>query len=147
MKTRPTRNKQYVKGANFERAVRKYFEEHNFRISRAAGSHGMFDLQGHDDSSTWDIQCKYGSTEVAATRLVEKLKNTLIEQYPMLRIPLVVAVMYAWRNKQPVGVHRILLPNVEKVDEVIKPDAEAGEEPESARTKTLASGNNKRFNK
>lgn len=119
-------NKKYVKGANYERKVKAYFEEHNFRISRAAGSHGIFDLQGHDDSAVWDIQCKAGMTEVAAVKLVERLKEDLLEQYPALRIPVVVAVMYGWKNKQPVGVHRILVPNIEKVtnegSEIVKQD-------------------------
>ncbi len=110
-------NKKYVKGANYERKVKTYFEEHNFRISRAAGSHGIFDLQGHDDGAVWDIQCKAGMTETAAIKLVERLKEKLLEQYPALRIPVVVAVMYGWKNQRPVGVHRILLPNITKVSD------------------------------
>jgi hypothetical protein len=117
LRTTALTNRNYIKGASYERKVKRYFEEHNYSISRSAGSHGIFDLQGHDDSATWDIQCKAGMSKKEALALVDKLADDMLEKYPLLRIPVVVAVMFGWQNKMPVGVHRILLPNVEKVED------------------------------
>jgi hypothetical protein len=119
-------NRNYINGANFERLVRKYFEEQNFTISRSAGSHGKFDLQGHDDSGVWDIQCKYGMNDAGANRLADELKDELLEKYPLLRLPVVVSVMYAVKDKKPVGVYRILVPQVEEINAQSKDDSVAG---------------------
>ncbi len=116
LRTTESTNRNYIKGASYERKVKKYFEEHNYSISRSAGSHGVFDLQGHDDSAAWDIQCKAEMSKKEALTLVDKLADDMLEKYPLLRIPVVVAVMFDWQNKMPVGVHRILLPNIEKVE-------------------------------
>lgn len=37
-------NKKYIRGANFERKIKKQFEEKGYYVMRSAGSHGAADL-------------------------------------------------------------------------------------------------------
>ncbi len=110
-------NLKYKRGAAYERRVKSYFIEHGFTINRSAGSHGTFDHIGFDAQATWAIQDKSGATQAQAEKLLDELVEQMKEQYPLLLHPLVVAVFYAWEGKNPVGVHKILLPQVEKKNE------------------------------
>jgi len=53
-------NKYYVSGANFERRLKKYFENKDYYVARTAGSHGPFDLIAihHELNDILLIQCK-----------------------------------------------------------------------------------------
>jgi len=57
-------NKNYVKGANFERQVKKQYEEIGYLVVRTAGSHGVADLVAFPplrNVKEWNpilIQCK-----------------------------------------------------------------------------------------
>ena len=46
----------YRKGANFERKIKKVFEEHGFTVIRSAGSHSKADLMIKELSLS--VQCK-----------------------------------------------------------------------------------------
>jgi predicted RNA binding protein YcfA (HicA-like mRNA interferase family) len=37
-------NERYTKGRNFEYQIKKIFEKKGFKVMRASGSHGLFDL-------------------------------------------------------------------------------------------------------
>lgn len=111
------KNLRYNRGAAYERRVKSYFMEHGFTINRSAGSHGVFDHIGFDSNATWAIQDKSGATRVQAQKLLEELTEQMKEQYPVLLHPLVVAVFYGWEGKNPLGVHNVLVPQVEKTDE------------------------------
>jgi len=110
-------NTRYQRGAAYERKVKKYFMEHGFTINRSAGSHGIFDHIGFDSNATWAIQDKSGATKAQAGKLLAELTEEMKEAYPVLLHPLVVAVFYAWEGKNPVGVHNVLVPQAEKLNE------------------------------
>lgn len=48
----------YRRGANFERRVKKYFEDLGYYVIRSAGSHGVFDLIAIKRGIVLGIQCK-----------------------------------------------------------------------------------------
>lgn len=49
---------QYSKGANFERRVKKHFEDDGWYVIRAAGSKGLFDLICFKAGMIFAIQVK-----------------------------------------------------------------------------------------
>jgi Holliday junction resolvase len=71
-------NKNYNRGANFERKVKKYLESKKYLVFRSAGSHSvadliafpttstkMIDIQIFNTSNPWLIQCKTGSAKMS----------------------------------------------------------------------------------
>jgi Holliday junction resolvase len=53
-------NRNYNRGAAFERAVKKQLESDGFYVVRAAGSHGLVDLLAINVDEVRLIQCKIG---------------------------------------------------------------------------------------
>ena len=49
---------QYRRGANYERKIKKEYEEDGYLVLRSAGSKGPFDLVAIKEDSTILIQCK-----------------------------------------------------------------------------------------
>jgi len=78
-------NKNYVKGANFERNVKKFYENLGYFVIRSSGSHGVADLVAFPPLSNmqeWQpilIQCK----NTTRAYLPEDMKNlkTVAEKY------------------------------------------------------------------
>jgi len=114
MKQKQSKNKRYIKGADFERRVLHFFEDRGFIIARSAGSKGKFDLIGHDGLCVWNIQCKKGASKMAAYTLMEKLKAEILEKFSVITIPIVVAVVYDFVNNSPQASASVIAPNVSK---------------------------------
>jgi Holliday junction resolvase len=78
-------NKNYVKGANFERKVKKFYEGLGYLVFRTAGSHSPADLIAFSplkNMKEWNpilIQCK-NTKKVYLPKDMEQLK-TIAEQY------------------------------------------------------------------
>jgi len=51
-------NRNYVKGYQFERRVRSYFENKGFFVIRSAGSKGIFDIIAINKKHVVGVQCK-----------------------------------------------------------------------------------------
>jgi Holliday junction resolvase len=70
-------NKNYVKGANFERTVKKFYENFGFLVFRTAGSHSPADLiafpilGGISDKKPILIQCKATEKNISKAELNE----------------------------------------------------------------------------
>jgi Holliday junction resolvase len=78
-------NKNYVKGANFERQVKKYYEERGYLVFRTAGSHSPADLIAFPplgNIKEWQpilIQCK--ATDKVRLNELEELKQVALKYY------------------------------------------------------------------
>lgn len=70
----------YEAGRRFEYERMKYWREVlGFRVIRAAGSHGEFDLIAYDEErGVHFIQCKLVATVTTAERLLEKFRTVTI---------------------------------------------------------------------
>ena len=78
----------YRKGANFERKIKKIFEEHGFTVIRSAGSHSNADLVIKELSLS--IQCK-ALKSFSGYRLMENADALIIKanyKKPLVIIPL-----------------------------------------------------------
>ena len=78
----------YKKGADFERKVKKIFEEHGFTVVRSAGSHSNADLLVKELGIS--IQCKALKT-FSAYRLIENADCLIVKanyKKPLIVIPL-----------------------------------------------------------
>jgi len=65
-------NKNYVKGANFERTVKKFYESIGFLVFRTAGSHSPADLIAFSPSERPIlIQCKATAKSVSIAELYD----------------------------------------------------------------------------
>jgi len=77
-------NNNYVKGANFERKVKKQYEECGYLVFRTAGSHSPSDLIAFPPLrmiNEWQpilIQCK-NTAKVYLPEDMEELKKTAVE--------------------------------------------------------------------
>jgi len=52
-------NARYIKGYNFETAIKKKLEKAGFYVCRSGGSKGVFDLLAVKNDLVLGIQCKY----------------------------------------------------------------------------------------
>lgn len=78
----------YRKGANFERKIKKIFEEHGFTVIRSAGSHTKADLLIKELSLS--VQCK-ALKNFSGYRLMENADCLIIKanyKKPLVIIPL-----------------------------------------------------------
>jgi Holliday junction resolvase len=85
-------NNNYVNGANFERKVKKHYEDLGYYVIRSAGSHGVADLVCLKPS-WWEetpiteiilVQCKTykgWDRQKAVIELADKLRATAIYAY------------------------------------------------------------------
>lgn len=64
---------RYARGSNFERRVKRHYEDRGFFVIRAAGSHGPVDLIAISKLQTMLIQCKLDGAASLADR--ERLAN------------------------------------------------------------------------
>lgn len=68
-------NKNYQKGARFEREVRKFLEEHGFFVVRQAKS-SFPDLIAVSHSGAWALECKYNNyATLRERRMLRELKK------------------------------------------------------------------------
>lgn len=109
-KKKAGKNKNYNNGANFERKVKEYFATSGFIASRAAGSHGDFDVTADDGKTLWYIQCKKGGTDEYAEKLVDELTKMMVEKFPLIGHPIAVMVATQMKGGKPHGVARLLVP-------------------------------------
>lgn len=79
-------NKNYLKGANFERKIKDEYEKQGYLVIRSAGSHSIADLIAIPSKNTinWKpilIQCKVTSQKTSHRLLKEMLplRKTSIE--------------------------------------------------------------------
>ena len=78
----------YKKGANFERKVKKLFEEKGFTVVRSAGSHSKADLLIRELSLS--VQCK-ALKSFSGYRLMEKSDALIVKanyKNPLIVLPL-----------------------------------------------------------
>jgi Holliday junction resolvase len=72
-------NKKYIKGANFERKIKKLYESYGYLVIRSSGSHGVADLVAFPPLSKIDewqpilMQCK-NTTKVYLPEDMKELK-------------------------------------------------------------------------
>jgi Holliday junction resolvase len=77
-------NKNYVKGANFEREVKKFYESLGYLVFRTAGSHSPADLIAFPplkDMKEWQpilIQCKATQKLMITETELNNLKNSAL---------------------------------------------------------------------
>lgn len=65
---------QYRRGADFERALKKYLESKGMFVVRSAGSKGPVDLVAFDGHDRYFIQCKLsGKIGAAAIKALSQL--------------------------------------------------------------------------
>ena len=79
---------RYRKGANFERKVKKLFEEKGFTVVRSAGSHSKADLLIKELSLS--VQCK-ALNSFSAYRLMENADCLIVKadyKRPLIVLPL-----------------------------------------------------------
>ena len=79
---------RYRKGANFERKVKKLFEEKGFTVVRSAGSHSKADLLIKELSLS--VQCK-ALKSFSAYRLMENADCLIVKadyKRPLIVLPL-----------------------------------------------------------
>lgn len=65
-------NKNYVRGRRFEYELAKRAKEANWKVIRASGSHGEFDIVIWKDGKVVFTQCKVVKTLAEANRLVDR---------------------------------------------------------------------------
>lgn len=63
-------NKNYLRGRRFEYQVAKDARERGWKVIRASGSHGEYDLVIYKDGDVGFIQCKVVQTPAEAQRLI-----------------------------------------------------------------------------
>jgi hypothetical protein len=62
-------NKNYLAGRRWEYDVMKYLRDADYKVIRASGSHGEFDIVAYKPQSTLFIQCKRVDTLAEARRM------------------------------------------------------------------------------
>ncbi len=103
-------SKQYDQGANFERAVKKYFEDRGYDATRSAGSHGIYDVIADDGTQLWKIQCKrHGSQQYAEKVLAEMYEHQRLT-FPVLGMVVVLFVATDLQKNKLVGFAKRLMP-------------------------------------
>ncbi len=77
-------NRNYLRGRRFEWQVKKDLEKEGFHVTRASGSHSMYDLiavrQGHYITHIKFIQCKTGKKPNINKLLLELRDGSAIKQ-------------------------------------------------------------------
>ena len=63
-------NKNYLSGRRFEYEVMDDLKTKGYKVIRASGSHGEFDVIGYKPHSTIMVQCKVVETLASAQRLI-----------------------------------------------------------------------------
>jgi Holliday junction resolvase len=74
-------NSNYNRGRRFEWELKRDLENDGFLVTRASGSHGVFDLialkEEHDESIAWLIQCKVTKNKKSIPQLIKDFSNNL----------------------------------------------------------------------
>lgn len=113
-----TRN--YDSGANFERAVKKYFEDHGYDAVRSAGSHGKFDVIADNGAQLWKVQCKrHGSKAYAEKVLAEILEDSRLK-FPLIGMPIVLFVATDLKDGKLIGYAKRLMPSKDTLQNMLK---------------------------
>ena len=110
MKNQQQKNRNYERGANFERRVVKYFESLGYVAIRSAGSHKKFDVIAFNGLTVWAVQCKWNSTEARTIPLADKLAEETKAQFAEVAYPMVLVVAYDLKGDKLLGPARMLLP-------------------------------------
>jgi hypothetical protein len=72
-------NSNYRAGRRIEYEVKKVWEQHDYKVIRASGSHGEYDLIAYrQDRKPEFIQCKRVTTEAQADKLLTEFKKETI---------------------------------------------------------------------
>jgi hypothetical protein len=104
------KNKNYERGANFERRVAAYFEAQGFYATRSAGSHKKFDVIAFNGLTVYAVQCKWGGTAAQAEKLVNTLALGVQADFEEIAYPLVIVVAYDLKKGVLIGPARMLMP-------------------------------------
>lgn len=74
-------NSNYNRGRRFEWELKRELEDDGFLVTRASGSHGVFDLialkEHHGEPETWLIQCKVTKNKKSIPQLIKEFESAL----------------------------------------------------------------------
>lgn len=94
-------NNNYKRGYALERNVKLYLESVGFMATRAAGSHGVYDVWATNGKSLWFVQCKIGASPAYATKLI----GEMVSEFPVSPntsiIPIVFSVVDGMKKGKP----------------------------------------------
>jgi len=92
-------NNNYRRGYALERNVKKYLESIGYKATRAAGSHGLFDVWALGPDHVLLVQCKIGANELYAKKLVKEMLDDLVAN--RIDISVVVSVVVGMKAGKP----------------------------------------------
>ncbi len=94
-------NNRYKRGANLERAIKKYYESIGYKATRSAGSHGEADVWATNGKELVFIQCKIGADTKRCQKILEELSNELLGSFDAIDIHIVLSVVVGIKGGQP----------------------------------------------
>jgi hypothetical protein len=95
-------NNNYKRGYNLERNVKLYFESLGYVATRAAGSHGKYDVWATDGESLILVQCKIGATVAYAERLLKEMADEFFVSFDTATIPVDFSVVIGMSRGAPI---------------------------------------------
>ena len=107
---RTSKATNYRRGADFERDIKKYFEDNGHIATRSAGSHGLFDIVSFDGLSVWAVQAKKGMKQKEAERLATKLAVEMQTKFRKIAYPMFLVVASSIGKSGPEGSIQVLMP-------------------------------------
>lgn len=95
-------NRNYIRGANLERAVKKYYESQGFKAVRAAGSHGESDVWATNGKVLYFIQCKIGADTKRGAQILKEMEDSTNADFSSITIPMVLLVVEGMTQGKPI---------------------------------------------
>jgi hypothetical protein len=95
-------NLNYKRGANLERAVKKYYEGLGFIAVRAAGSHGESDVWATNGKVLYFIQCKIGADTSRGAQILKEMEESINAGFSNITIPMVLLVVEGMTQGKPI---------------------------------------------
>lgn len=94
-------NNNYKRGYALERNVKLYLESQGYMATRAAGSHGVYDVWATDGKSLYFVQCKIGASPAYATKLLGEMKSAYLHINPLPDIAAYFSVVDGMKKGKP----------------------------------------------
>jgi hypothetical protein len=94
-------NNNYKRGYALERNVKLYLESLGYMATRAAGSHGVYDVWATNGNSLWFVQCKIGASPAYATKLLGEMKHAYFNINPLPTIAVSFSVVDGMKKGKP----------------------------------------------
>jgi hypothetical protein len=94
-------NNNYKRGYALERNVKLYLESLGYMATRAAGSHGVYDVWATNGKSLWFVQCKIGASPAYAIKLLQEMTHEFPISPDTSVIPITMSVVDGMKAGKP----------------------------------------------